>query len=128
MKRRHTPRAVLRGFSIDRSEPARHSPEFAILMGLISMTIKDILEKQADRLGSTVHHMAEYDKNRKRPEAESIIDTDDFMKVRTILKGTGPYPKHDLSQDPLAAIRERLERFQANWIRVRVKKSDKTKI
>jgi hypothetical protein len=119
---------VLRGFSIDRSEPARHSPEFAILMGLISMTIKDILEKQADRLGSTVHHMAEYDKNRKRPEAESIIDTDDLTKVRTILKGTGPYPKHDLSPDPLAAIRERLERFQANWIRVRVKKSDKTKI
>jgi hypothetical protein len=72
--------------------------------------------------------MAEYDKNRKRPEAESIIDTDDFTKVRTILKGTGPYAKHDLSPDPLAAIRERLERFQANWIRVRVKKSDKTKI
>ena len=61
-------------------------------------------------------------------QPESIIDKDDFMKVRTILKGTGPYPKHDLSPDPLAAIRERLERFQAKWIRVRVKKSDKTKI
>ena len=53
-----------------------------------------------------------------------MIDTDDFMKVRTILKGTGPYPKHDLSPGPLAAIRERLERFQAKRIRVRSRKCD----
>jgi hypothetical protein len=70
---------------------------FDILMGLIGMTRKDTGEQRADSLGSTADRMAECDQNRVRPEAEFTIDPADFMKVRTILKGTGPYPKHELS-------------------------------
>ena len=62
---------------------------FDILMGLIGMTRKDTGEQRADSLGSTADRMAECDQNRVRPEAEFTIDPADFMKVRTILKGTG---------------------------------------
>jgi hypothetical protein len=78
-------------------------------MGQIGMKLKNKREQQADPLGST-DQTAECDKNRGGPEAEDIFDSADFMKVRTILKGTGPYPYPDPKQN-LSVWRNLRRRF-----------------